>query len=333
MGLRYALNIVRRFILIAKMRQAVNNIPQNLKLPIKIGTRGSLLAMTQAKQTRSRLKSAYGLSDGDFEIMVISTTGDRVQDKTFLELGGKGLFTSEIEVKLLNGDIDIAVHSMKDVPTIRPDGIGIDCMLPREDVRDAFLSIKYNSLQELPKGAVIGTSSLRRGAIILAKRPDLKIVNFRGNVDTRLKKLADGVVDATILATAGLNRLGFSDMITQVISANDMLPAVAQGAIGLETRLDDGANIQLLSAINCGETLAEVNMERAFLKALDGSCQTPIAALAQIYGQQIEFKAMILKPDGSEVHEAKITAPLNLAEKFGRNIGLELLAKGGEGFF
>lgn len=308
-------------------------IPENLKLPIKIGTRGSLLAMVQAKQTRDRLKGAYDLNDDDFVIKVISTTGDRVQDKTYLELGGKGLFTKEIEQQLIDGDIDVAVHSMKDVPTLRPTGIFISCVLPREDVRDAFISIKYDSIDALPKGAVIGTSSLRRAALLLNKRPDLKIVNFRGNVDTRLKKLANGAVDATLLAAAGLNRLGYADMITQIISAKDMLPAVAQGAIGLECRTNDGAMIKLLSAINCGETKAEITMERSFLQALDGSCQTPIAALAQVYGQQVEFKGMILSQDGSQIYDAAITTSLNQAVEFSHNLGLELLAKAGPDFF
>ena len=311
----------------------MNIIPENLNLPIKIGTRGSPLALVQAHQTRDRLKSAYGLNDADFEIVAISTTGDKIQGKALREFGGKGLFTKEIEQQLADGGIDVAVHSMKDVPTILPDGLLMTCILPREDVRDAFISIKYNALQDLPIGAVVGTASLRRGSILLASRPDLKIVNFRGSVNTRLEKLAKGDVDATLLAVAGLNRLGFSDMITQVLSATDMLPAVAQGAIGLEVREDDSAMIKLLSAINCGQTKAEIGMERAFLRALDGSCRTPIAALAQIYGQQIEFKGKILTPDGKQVHEASITAPLGQADNFGRNLGLELLAKAGPKFF
>lgn len=311
----------------------MHTIPENMTLPIKIGTRGSPLALTQAHQTRDRLKSAYGLTDDAFEIKVISTTGDRVQDKTYLELGGKGLFTKEIEVQLATGGIDIAVHSMKDVPTIRPDGLVITAILPREDVRDAFISIKYNNISELPQGATVGTSSLRRAAILQSKRPDIKVVEFRGNVETRLEKLSNGLVDATFLATAGLNRLGLSDLITQVVSAKDMLPAVAQGAIGLEARSNDVKIIKLLSAINCGESQIEVTMERAFLRALDGSCQTPISALAQVYGNQVEFTAMILKPDGSEVHEASVTTSIGQAETVGKNIGLELLEKGGDNFF
>lgn len=308
-------------------------IPQNLTLPIKIGTRGSPLALAQAYQTRDRLKSAYGMNEADFEIVIISTTGDQIQHKALREFGGKGLFTKEIEVQLADGGIDIAVHSMKDVPTELPIGLVMTAILPREDVRDAFISIKHEKVQELPQGAVVGTSSLRRGAILLSKRPDLKIVNFRGSVNTRLEKLAAGEVDATILAVAGLNRLGFSDMITQVISAKDMLPAVAQGAIGLQVRENDVNMIKLLSAINCGESQVEINMERAFLRALDGSCRTPISALAQVYGQQVEFKGMILTPDGVTVHQVAITAPLNQADVFGRNLGLELLDKAGKDFF
>ncbi|MGL1922458.1 MAG: hydroxymethylbilane synthase [Hyphomicrobiales bacterium] len=308
-------------------------IPQNLTLPIKIGSRGSPLAMAQSHQVRDRLKSAYGLEEKDFEIIAISTKGDRIQDKPLKDFGGKGLFTSEIEQQLADGDIDIAVHSMKDVPTALPTGLIMTAILPREDVRDAFISVKYNALQDLPNGAVVGSSSLRRAAILLNKRPDLKIVNFRGNVQTRLEKLSNGDVDATILAVAGLNRLGINEVMTHTIAASDMLPAVAQGAIGLEVRDNDVAMIKLLSAINCGESKAEINMERAFLAALDGSCRTPIAALAQIFGQQIEFKGMILTPDGKVKHEVAITAPLNQAELFGRNLGLELLEKAGPDFF
>lgn len=308
-------------------------IPQNLTLPIKIGSRGSPLAMIQSHQTRDRLKSAFGLEDKDFEIIAISTKGDRIQDKPLKEFGGKGLFTSEIEQQLADGEIDIAVHSMKDVPTELPSGLIMTAILPREDVRDAFISMKYSALQDLPQGAVIGSSSLRRAAILLNKRPDLKIVNFRGNVETRLQKLASGDVDATILAVAGLNRLGMNEVMTHTISATDMLPAVAQGAIGLEVRDNDVSMIRLLSAINCGESQVEINMERAFLRALDGSCRTPIAALAQVYGQQVEFKGLILTPDGVTKHEIAVTAPLNQAELFGRNLGLELLEKAGPDFF
>ncbi len=308
-------------------------IPKNLSLPIKIGTRGSPLALMQAKQTRDRLKLVYELSDNDFEIITIPTTGDKIYGKALREFGGKGLFTKELEQQLADGGIDIAVHSMKDVPTILPNGLIISATLPREDVRDAFISIKYATLQNLPKGAVVGTASLRRGAILLASRPDLKIVNFRGSVNTRLKKISEGKVDATLLAVAGLNRLGFADAITQILSAKDMLPAVAQGAIGLEVRENDRVMVKLLSAINCSETQAEINMERAFLRALDGSCRTPIAALAQIYGQQIEFKGKILTPDGKQVHEVAITAPLNQADNFARNLGYELLDKAGADFF
>lgn len=311
----------------------MNVIPKNLNLPIKIGTRGSLLAMAHVHQVRDRIKSAYGLNDDDFKIVEIKTTGDRIQDKPLKDFGGKGLFTKEIEEQLADGDIDIAVHSMKDVPTVLPVGLTICCILPREDVRDAFISTKYENFDDLPQGAVVGTSSLRRAAILLEKRPDLKIVNFRGNVDTRLKKLANGEVDATILAVAGLNRLGINEVMTHTISATDMLPAVAQGAIGLEVRDDDAVMLKLLSAINCGESQAEVNMERAFLRALDGSCRTPIAALAQVFGQQVEFKGKILTPDGKTVYEASITAPLNQADLFGRNLGLELLEKAGPDFF
>ena len=268
--------------------------------PLRIGTRGSPLALAQAHETRARLMAAHGLPEDAFEICVIKTTGDRVQDRPLSEIGGKGLFTREIEDALLAGGIDIAVHSMKDMPTEQPGGLGLTCYLPREDVRDAFVSLSAGGLAELGEGAVVGTSSLRRQAQLRFRRPDLRVVEFRGNVQTRLKKLRDGVAEATFLAMAGLRRLGLDDIARAPIEPGDMLPAVAQGAIGIEQRLEDEPVSALLAAIHHGPTGIRLAAERAFLKGLDGSCQTPIAGLAEIEGDTLNFRGEILRPDGSE---------------------------------
>ena len=214
---------------------------------IRIGTRGSPLALAQAAEVRARLEAAHGPGRHAFEVRVIKTTGDRIQDRPLAEAGGKGLFTKELEEALLAGEIDLAVHSMKDMPTLLPAGLTIACLLPREDVRDAFISRKVASLMDLPPGAVMATSSLRRQAQVLHVRPDLKVVPMRGNVETRLRKLEDGVADATLLACAGLRRLGLADRITSAIPTDQMLPAVAQGAIGVEIRSGDEAMAELLS--------------------------------------------------------------------------------------
>src|SRR5210317_1892418 len=228
----------------------MNNVYPTPASPLKIGTRGSPLALAQAYETRSRLSQAFDLSEDCFEIIVIKTTGDRILDRPLKEIGGKGLFTKEIEEDLLSGKIDIAAHSMKDMPTLQPDGLILDTYLPREDVRDAFVSPSLSSLDDLAKGAVVGTSSLRRRAQLLNRRADLNVVEFRGNVQTRLKKLADGVAECTFLAAAGLNRLKMQDVPATPIDADDMLPAVAQGAIGIERRIGDDTTAELLQAIH-----------------------------------------------------------------------------------
>jgi hydroxymethylbilane synthase len=248
--------------------------------PLKIGTRGSPLALAQAYETRNRLMAAFGLTEDAFEVVIIKVTGDMIQDRPLKEIGGKGLFTREIEEDLLSGKIDIAVHSMKDMPTIQPDGLLLDVYLPREDVRDAFISPALGSIADLAPGAVVGTSSLRRRAQLLNRRPDLNVVEFRGNVQTRLKKLDDGVAECTFLATAGLKRLGRDDVPATPVDPSDMLPAVAQGAIGIERRANDDRMKQMLGAIHDTATGQQLAAERAFLKALDGSCETPIAGLA-----------------------------------------------------
>ena len=301
--------------------------------PLKIGTRGSPLALFQAHETRDRLMAVHSLPQAAFEITVIKTTGDRVTDRSLSEIGGKGLFTKEIEEALLAGEIDIAVHSMKDMPTVLPTGLTIPCLLPREDVRDAFVSLTHASLDALPEGAVVGTSSLRRRAQLLHRRPDLRVVEFRGNVQTRLRKLADGVAQATFLACAGLRRLGQGDTIRTAISPDEMLPAVAQGAIGIETRMDDAAILALLAPIHDADTATRLTAERAFLAALDGSCQTPIGGLAEIDGAELRFRGEIIRPDGSECLTTERRGPLADAATLGEDAADELRARAGPGFF
>lgn len=305
--------------------------------PLKIGTRGSPLALAQAYETRRRLGAAFDLPEAAFEIVIIKTSGDNqaliAADKPLKELGGKGLFTKEIEEDLLSGAIDIAVHSMKDMPVAQPEGLLLDTYLPREDVRDAFVSPGNSSLADLAAGAVVGTSSLRRRAQLLNRRPDLKVVEFRGNVQTRLKKLGDGVADCTFLAMAGLNRLGMKDVPATAVSVEDMLPAVAQGAIGIERRGDDSATAELLAALHHAETGQRLAAERAFLAALDGSCETPIAALAELDGSTLRLRGEVLRPDGSEVIAADETCAIEDGAALGREMAANLLKRAGEGFF
>ncbi|MDQ2094866.1 hydroxymethylbilane synthase [Rhodalgimonas zhirmunskyi] len=306
--------------------------------PLKIGTRGSPLALAQAFETRARLRAAFELPEDAFEIVVIKTTGDNRQmidaDKPLKEIGGKGLFTKEIEEALLSGGIDIAVHSMKDMPVDQPAGLLLDCYLPREDVRDAFISPEFGAIADLPEGAVVGTSSLRRRAQLLTKRPDLQVVEFRGNVQTRLKKLSEGVASCSFLAMAGLRRLNMDeDVPATAIAPEDMLPAVAQGAIGIERRADDTRVANLLAAIHDGPTGQRLAAERAFLAALDGSCETPIAGLAELEGDQLRLRGEILRPDGSEALSDEARGPIDTGAEMGRAMAERLLARAGEGFF
>lgn len=301
--------------------------------PLKIGTRGSPLALAQAFETRDRLMKAFDLEESCFEIIVIKTTGDRVLDRPLKEIGGKGLFTKEIEEDMLSGKIDIAVHSMKDMPTLQPDGLILDTYLPREDVRDAFVSLSHHNIDDLPDGANLGTSSLRRRAQLMLRRPDLNIVEFRGNVQTRLKKLEDGVADATFLAAAGLKRLGMSHIIKSYLEPDVMLPAVAQGAIGIERRCDDSNAAHLLSAIHDRKTGERLAAERAFLKALDGSCETPIAGLAELDGNTVRLRGEVVRPDGSEAINDDQSAPIEDGAELGRELAENLLAKAGPKFF
>ncbi|SHL07177.1 hydroxymethylbilane synthase [Roseovarius marisflavi] len=301
--------------------------------PLKIGTRGSPLALAQAYETRNRLSAAFDLPEEAFEIVVIKTTGDRIIDRPLKEIGGKGLFTREIEQAMLIGEIDIAVHSMKDMPVLQPEGLLLDTYLPREDVRDAFVSPSVKNLADLPAGAKVGTSSLRRKAQVLVAYPQLEVVEFRGNVQTRLKKLDDGVAACTFLAMAGLNRLGRSEVAQCAIEPEVMLPAVAQGAIGIERRADDSRAADMLAAIHHTETGERLAAERAFLAALDGSCETPIAGLAELSGGTLRLRGEILRPDGSESLSDEGTALIEDGAQLGREMAARLLARAGDGFF
>ncbi|MCV6593186.1 MAG: hydroxymethylbilane synthase [Silicimonas sp.] len=302
--------------------------------PCRIGTRGSPLALAQAYETRDRLAAAFDMPEDAFEITVIKTTGDRVLDRPLGEIGGKGLFTKEIEEALLSGAIDLAVHSMKDMPVEQPEGLMIDACLPREDVRDAFVTLNGRALSVLGEGSVVGTSSLRRRSQLLHRRPDLEVVEFRGNVQTRLAKLEAGVAEGTFLAMAGLTRLGLLDEVPAVaIEVGDMLPAVAQGAIGIERRADDAAVAEMLDAIRHVETEQRLSAERAFLAALDGSCQTPIAGLAELDGTSMMLRGEILATDGSKAYAGHREGPISEAVAMGRDLADELLGQAGPGFF
>ncbi|HSF63848.1 MAG TPA: hydroxymethylbilane synthase [Paracoccaceae bacterium] len=301
--------------------------------PLKIGTRGSPLALWQAHEVRRCLMAAHGLPQEAFAIVVIKVTGDQVLDKPLKEIGGKGLFTREIEEALLDGGIDIAVHSMKDMPTLQPEGLLLDCYLPREDVRDAFVSAGFGGIADLPQGAVVGSSSLRRRAQLRLRRPDLQLVEFRGNVQTRMRKLEEGVAHATFLAMAGLNRLGMAHVARAAIAPDEMLPAVAQGAIGVERRAADTRTAALLEAIHDGPTGQRLAAERAFLAGLDGSCETPIAGLAVLDGTTLWLRGEILRPDGTESITGDRRGPVADAAAMGADLAQDLRARAPAGFF
>ena len=299
--------------------------------PFKIGTRGSPLALWQAHEVRRCLMAALALPLEAFEVVVIKVTGDQILDRALKDIGGKGLFTREIEEALLDESIDIAVHSMKDMPTQQPEGLVLDCYLPREDVRDGFVS-QLAGIADLPQGAVVGSSSLRRRAQLAHRRPDLHLVEFRGNVQKRMQKLADGVAQATFLAMAGLNRLGMAQ-VARPIAVTEMLPAVAQGAIGVERRLGDARAQAMLAVIHHIPTGQQLDAERAFLARLDGSCQTPIAGLAVLEGDQLWLRGEILRPDGSRVITGEIRGPIPNATTLGQALADTLLNQAGKGFF
>lgn len=310
----------------------INDLPTPQK-PLNIGTRGSPLALAQAHETRARLAAAFDLPFEAFTIVVIKTTGDKIIDRPLKEIGGKGLFTREIEDDMLAGKIDIAVHSMKDMPTLQPDGLMLDTYLPREDVRDAFISPRSKALEDLAAGTVVGTSSLRRKAQLKLRRPDLEVVEFRGNLQTRLQKLDKGVAEATFLAMAGLKRLKMDEVPATAIETDMMLPAVAQGAIGIERRVGDTRMAAMLEAIHDTPTGQRLAAERAFLMALDGSCETPIAGLAELEGGTLYLRGEVLRPDGSEAIDDAVRCPIEDGAKAGAEMAAKMLAKAGPGFF
>ena len=270
---------------------------------LRIGSRGSPLALAQANEVKNRLVAAAGLDAARIEITPIRTTGDAIQDRPLAEAGGKGLFTKEIEQALIAGAIDMAVHSAKDMPTVLPAGLVLAGFLPREDARDAFISRKAESLRALPPGASVGTASVRRQAMVKRLRADLEVVTLRGNVETRLRKLDAGAADATLLAVAGLKRLGLLPAATAILEIDEFLPAVGQGAIAIETRAEDAATRALVAAIDDPETATALVTERAFLAVLDGSCRTPIGGHAWVSRGTLRFRGMIVKPDGSAAFE------------------------------
>jgi hydroxymethylbilane synthase len=302
---------------------------------VRIGTRGSPLARVQTELACRALREADPelAEPGAIEIVVIRTTGDRVVDRPLAELGGKGLFCKELEAALLEHRIDLAVHSMKDLPTWLPAGLVVGAMLPRADPRDVLIARAGPChIRELPQGAVVGTASLRRRAQLLARRPDLEMATLRGNLDTRLAKLEAGEVDATLLARAGLDRLGLEPAGGVLLEPDEMLPAVGQGAIGIECRAEDPLRM-LLRFANHAPTSMCVTAERAMLEVLDGSCHTPIAGYARIEHGRMRLRGLVVRPDGSQAHGTEHMAQASDAERLGREVGQELRARAGPGFF
>ncbi|HVY19973.1 MAG TPA: hydroxymethylbilane synthase [Bauldia sp.] len=300
---------------------------------IRIGTRGSPLALAQAEETRSRLAQRLQIAPEAIQIVAIKTTGDRITDRPLAEAGGKGLFTKEIDEALLDGRIDIGVHSAKDMATRLPDGIVIAATLPRQDVRDAFISPGVTRLTDLPEGAVLGTSSLRRRALALRLRPDLRVVDLRGNVDTRLRKISEGEAEATLLAAAGLLRLGLLDRVASFMETDAWLPAPGQGAIAIAAREDDIVTRQRVAMLDDRASSIALAAERAYLAVLDGSCRTPIGGLATLDGTQLTFRGIIISPDGVAAHDIAVKGAAADGERLGREAGETLLARGGPGFF
>ncbi|MCD7465447.1 hypothetical protein HAX54_001351 [Datura stramonium] len=337
--LKSAVSAQRRRVHVTRASIAVDQQAQTKVAVIRVGTRGSPLALAQAYETRERLIASYPdlAEEGAIQIVIIKTTGDKILSQPLADIGGKGLFTKEIDEALINGDIDIAVHSMKDVPTYLPEKTILPCNLPREDVRDAFISLTAASLAELPLGSTIGTASLRRKSQILHRYPSLNVLeNFRGNVQTRLKKLNEGVVQATLLALAGLKRLNMTENVSSILPIEDMLPAVAQGAIGIACRSDDEIMANYIASLNHEETRLAIACERAFLTTLDGSCRTPIAGYAH-QGEDGDciFKGLVASPDGTRVIETSRKGPYTYDDmiQMGEDAGKELLSKAGPGFF
>jgi hydroxymethylbilane synthase len=301
--------------------------------PFRIGTRGSPLALAQAHEARDRLIAAHGLPQEMFEIVVMTTMGDRITDRSLAEIGGKGLFTQELEQKLLTGDLDFAVHSAKDMATTLPEGLHLSAFLPREDIRDAVIGRTAPKLIELPHGATVGSASLRRQALIRRLRPDINVITFRGAVETRLRKLGEGQADATLLALAGLKRLGKVGVLTDILDPDAFPPAPAQGAIAIESRVGDARTDALLAAVNDRPTFATVSCERGFLAALDGSCRTPIAGYAVCEGDHLRFFGLILTPDGRLEHSIRTEGHCRDAEALGVTAGQAVREKAGATFF
>ena len=303
-------------------------------IPLRIGTRGSPLALIQARNVQARLAAAHPhiAAEGAIAIQTIVTSGDTVQDRTLVDIGGKGLFTKEIDAALLEGRVALAVHSLKDLPTVLPDGIALVCVPEREDPRDALISSVGDTIAALPKGAVVGSASLRRAAQLLHRRPDLKLVPLRGNVGTRIAKLDRGEVQATLLAMAGLRRLGATER-AHPIAPEEILPAVGQGALAITCRTDDRATRDLLAPLDDKGAHTAILAERAFLAELDGSCRTPIAALAELKGDRLTLRGLVATPDGKELLETRREGPRSDAEAMGKDAGAELLKRCGPAFF
>jgi len=293
---------------------------------IRLGSRASMLALWQAEYVKKELERAALLR---VEIVKIRTTGDVILDTPLARVGGKGLFVKEIEEALLSGAVDLAVHSMKDVPTDLPDGLGIVCVTKREDPRDAFLSVRYEKFEELPQGARVGTSSLRRQTQLLAARPDLDIFSLRGNIDTRIRKMEEGVYDAIVLAAAGVRRLGWEGKIRQYLPIEQYIPAIGQGALGIEARLDDGRVVETVASLNDMDTRIAVCAERKMLERLEGGCQVPIAGHAVISGGEILLTGLVGRPDGSEIVRGSRSGSLEAPEELGVALAEELLMRGG----
>jgi hydroxymethylbilane synthase len=299
----------------------------------RIGTRGSPLALVQARTVQARLAAALGVKEDEIELVIIRTSGDTIQNRPLAEEGGKGLFTKEIEEALLDNKVDLAVHSAKDMPTLSQPGLALAACLEREDPRDVFVSRKAKSIASLPRGATLGTASLRRQAIAKRMRPDLQVTPLRGNVETRLRKLDEGEVHATILALAGMKRLGIVEHATTIMSENEFLPAVGQGAIGIEARADDTRVREALARIDHADTSTAVACERAFLAALDGSCKTPIAGHASVSDDTVEFRGLVARPDGAAAHDIAGHGSRKDAVAIGSDAGRELKHRAGPGFF
>ncbi|MEM6665424.1 MAG: hydroxymethylbilane synthase [Pseudomonadota bacterium] len=298
--------------------------------PFRIGTRGSPLALWQAYTVRDKLKAAHGLGDDAIQIIEVKTIGDKVLDRRLAEIGGKGLFTKELDAFLAEGDVDCAVHSLKDVPTFLPPGMVLAAYLEREDPRDALIAGDITSLDQLPQGSVVGTASLRREALLRAARPDIEVVLLRGNVQTRLSKVAGGEMDAAILANAGLKRLDLTRVISEVLDPDVFLPAVGQGIVAVQIRDNDPRALDLVGALNVQESKAAALTERSFLATLDGSCQSPIAGHARISGDALHFEGRLMTSDGTEIETEATEGSTADAEAIGRRAAEAILARASE---